>query len=154
VGATPPFCLKKGTPLTFSSDALLSKKITKNIRKRAKLQKTPKVGKKPKIGPRGSFERFLSVFRPYKYKKGSTDTIFYHFHHLFSLPGQKMGTPILSPRISRISLPFPPPPKKITLPCPPTVNYVQQHAAAGKSRAAMGQKVDTIDRFRVDRCTK
>jgi hypothetical protein len=35
-----------------------------------KLRKTTKVGKKePKIGPKWSFERFLSVFRPYKYNK-------------------------------------------------------------------------------------
>jgi hypothetical protein len=35
----------------------------------------------------------LSVFRPYKYEKGSKDIIFFFIslHHFFSLPGHKMG---------------------------------------------------------------
>jgi hypothetical protein len=38
-GGYPPFCLKKRDPHTLSSEALLSKKITKNVRKRAKIAK-------------------------------------------------------------------------------------------------------------------
>jgi hypothetical protein len=65
--------------------------------------------KVPEIDRRGSFERFLSVCRPYKYKKGSKDTILYQFTPFPVSPWPKNGsTPTLSPRISRKSLPFRP----------------------------------------------
>jgi hypothetical protein len=74
-GATPLSSKKEGPP-TLSSEALLGKKITKNVRKRAKIAKNAKSRQKgPKIGLTGSFERYLSVLWPYKYKIGSKDTI-------------------------------------------------------------------------------
>jgi hypothetical protein len=95
---------------TLSSEALLSKKITKNVRKRAKIAKNAQSRRKEtKIGPRGSFERGLIVFRPYKNKKGSKDTIVYHFTLFLLFPWPKKGTPLtLSSRISRKSLLFRP----------------------------------------------
>jgi hypothetical protein len=76
--------------------------------------KTTKVDKKkPKIGPRETFERFLSVFRPYKYKEGSTDTILYHFKPFLLTPWPKMVTPPHPftknfPKIPTLSTPPPP----------------------------------------------
>jgi hypothetical protein len=91
-GGLPLFCLEKRDPPTLSSEALLRKKITKNVRKRVKIAKNAKSRRKElKIGPKGSFERFSSVFRPYKYKKGSKDTILYNFTPSFLSPWPKNG---------------------------------------------------------------
>jgi hypothetical protein len=93
-GGLPPFRLKKRAPPTLSSEALLSKKFTKNVRKRAKIPKNAKSRwKEPKIGSILSFEWFLSVFRPVMYKKGSKDTILSHFTPFLLSPWPKNGYP-------------------------------------------------------------
>jgi hypothetical protein len=54
---------KKEGPLTFSSEALLSKTINKNCRKLAKIVKNhKKLQKLPKTGPNGLLKQFSSVF--------------------------------------------------------------------------------------------
>jgi hypothetical protein len=76
-GGLLPFRPKqKRDPPTFRLRPYKVKKITKNIRKRAKIPKNAESRLKvPKIGLSWSHERFLSVFLPYKSKKGSIYTI-------------------------------------------------------------------------------
>jgi hypothetical protein len=73
-------------PLTLSSKASLSKKITKKCPKIAKIAKTAKSHLKvPKIGSNGLFERFWNVFLPKKARKGPKCTLFRSFGTKFSL---------------------------------------------------------------------
>jgi hypothetical protein len=82
------------TPPTLSSKALLSEKIIQNHQKTQNIAKNVNsCSKVPKIGPNGFFERFLSVFPPYKAKKGSKYTILYHFDQHFFFLQVKNGYP-------------------------------------------------------------
>jgi hypothetical protein len=108
----PPFRPKRAPPPFFCLRPYKVKKSPKMSKKVKKSRKTlKKIGKKCQkcICLNGWFERFLSVFLPNKCKKGLKIPILYHFTpFLLSLRSQKMGA--LSPRISRKSLPFRPPP--------------------------------------------
>jgi hypothetical protein len=94
-GGIPPFRPKMRDPPTLSSEALLGEKITKNGRKRQKIEKYANSSSKaPKIGSNGLFERFWRVSPPLKTKKAqNTQYYIIYLTNIFSLTSSKIGTP-------------------------------------------------------------